>query len=140
MVKKKACKNCKIFVKGSECPICRSTDLTTSWKGRIIIMNPEKSEIAKQNLAIAYYFNEDFDQTISLLSTSNLTQHPYASYWLGLAYLIVLLVQRFFPAYIDLTTVIIAIGVSSVIGVFFGVFPAKKASNLIPIEAIRADY
>ena len=47
----------------------------------------EKSEIAKQNLAIAYYFNEDFDQTISLLSTSNLTQHPYASYWLGLAYL-----------------------------------------------------
>lgn len=47
----------------------------------------EKSEIAKQNLAIAYYFNENFDQTISLLSTSNLTQHPYASYWLGLAYL-----------------------------------------------------
>jgi tetratricopeptide (TPR) repeat protein len=47
----------------------------------------EKSEIAKQNLAIAYYFNENFDQTITLLSTSNLTQHPYAAYWLGLAYL-----------------------------------------------------
>lgn len=47
----------------------------------------EKSEIGKQNLAIAYYFNENFDQTISLLSTSNLTQHPYAAYWLGLAYL-----------------------------------------------------
>ena len=48
MVKKKACKTCKIFVKGSECPICKSTDLTTSWKGRIIILDPEKSEIAKK--------------------------------------------------------------------------------------------
>ncbi|MBU4204980.1 hypothetical protein KKH26_02280 [Patescibacteria group bacterium] len=47
----------------------------------------EKSEISKQNLAIAYYFNDNFDQTISLLSSSNLTQHPYAAYWLGLAYL-----------------------------------------------------
>jgi tetratricopeptide (TPR) repeat protein len=47
----------------------------------------EKSEITKQNLAIAYYFNKNFDQTISLLSTSNLTQHPYLAYWLGLAYL-----------------------------------------------------
>lgn len=48
MVKKKACKTCKIFVKGSECPICKSTDLTTSWKGRIIIMDPGKSEVAKK--------------------------------------------------------------------------------------------
>ena len=48
MVKKKACKNCKIFAKGNECPICKSTDLTTSWKGRIVILNAEKSEIAKK--------------------------------------------------------------------------------------------
>lgn len=48
MVKKKACKNCKIFVKGSECPLCKSSDLTTSWKGRIIIFDTEKSEIAKK--------------------------------------------------------------------------------------------
>ena len=47
----------------------------------------EKSEIGKQNLAIAYYFNDNFDQTISLLSTTNLIQHPYMAYWLGLAYL-----------------------------------------------------
>lgn len=47
----------------------------------------KKSEIIKQNLALAYYFNENFDQTISLLSTSDLVQHPYAAYWLGLAYL-----------------------------------------------------
>ena len=34
-----------------------------------------------------YYFNENYDKTISLLSTTNLTQHPYAALWLGLAYL-----------------------------------------------------
>lgn len=47
----------------------------------------KKSEVSKQNLAIAYYFNKNFDQTISLLSTTNLTQHPHAAIWLGLAYL-----------------------------------------------------
>lgn len=46
----------------------------------------EKSEVAKQNLAIAYYFNENFAQTISLLSTTNLNQHPFIAYWLGWAY------------------------------------------------------
>ena len=48
MVKKKACKNCKIFVKGNECPICKTTDLTNSWKGRIIVLDVNKSEIAKK--------------------------------------------------------------------------------------------
>lgn len=46
----------------------------------------EKSEISKQNLAIAHFFNENFGQTISLLSTTNLNQHPYMAYWLGWAY------------------------------------------------------
>ncbi|HIH25372.1 DNA-directed RNA polymerase subunit E'' [Candidatus Woesearchaeota archaeon] len=48
MVKKKACKKCKIFVKGNECPICKGTDFTTSWKGRIVVMDADKSEIAKK--------------------------------------------------------------------------------------------
>ncbi len=53
------------------------------------------------------------------------------------SFLIVLLIQRAFPAYIDATSVIIAFGVSSTIGIVFGVFPARKAANLSPIEAIR---
>lgn len=48
--------------------------------------NLSASEVTKQNLAIAYYFNENYNQTISLLSTTNFTNHPYAAYWLGLAY------------------------------------------------------
>lgn len=54
-----------------------------------------------------------------------------------ISYLIVLVIQRFFPAYIDLMSVTIALGVSSAIGITFGFFPARKAANLSPIEAIR---
>jgi len=56
---------------------------------------------------------------------------------LGLAFLGVLLVQNFFPAYIDLGSVLLALGVSSIIGIVFGVLPARKAANLEPVEAIR---
>lgn len=56
---------------------------------------------------------------------------------LGLSFLIVFLVQKLFPAYIDLNSVLLALGVSSGIGIIFGVFPAKKAADLSPIEAIR---
>lgn len=45
------------------------------------------SEISKQNLAIAYYFNKNYTESINLLSSTNFTQHPVAAYWLGLSYL-----------------------------------------------------
>jgi putative ABC transport system permease protein len=56
---------------------------------------------------------------------------------LGLAFAGVLIVQNFFPAYIDIPTVILALGVSSTIGIIFGVLPARKAANLEPVDAIR---
>lgn len=56
---------------------------------------------------------------------------------LTLAFIIVLFIQRFFPAYINWQTVVLALGVSSAIGIIFGVFPAKKAADLSPIDAIR---
>ena len=54
-----------------------------------------------------------------------------------ISYIIVVFIQAYFPAYIDLQSVILALGVSSVIGIVFGVFPAKKAADLSPIDAIR---
>lgn len=56
---------------------------------------------------------------------------------LTISYGVVILIQSYFPAYINLSTVLLALGVSSAIGIIFGVFPAKKASNLTPIEAMR---
>lgn len=56
---------------------------------------------------------------------------------LVLSYIVIYFVAPFFPAYIDFYVVLIALGVSTIIGVIFGVFPAKKASDLSPMEAIR---
>jgi putative ABC transport system permease protein len=54
-----------------------------------------------------------------------------------LATLLVLVIRIFFPASLNLLAVVVALLVSSGIGIFFGVFPAKRAAQLAPIEAIR---
>lgn len=44
----KACRNCKLVIShGEVCPSCGSKDLTTKWSGYAIILNAEKSSIAK---------------------------------------------------------------------------------------------
>ncbi len=45
---KKVCKKCKLFVSGNECPICHGKDFAENWKGKIIILDAERSEIAKK--------------------------------------------------------------------------------------------
>lgn len=45
---KKVCRKCRLFVEGSTCPICKGSNFTDNWKGRISLINPEKSEIAKK--------------------------------------------------------------------------------------------
>lgn len=54
-----------------------------------------------------------------------------------LSYILVTFIKSLFPAYIDLQSVLIALVVSSVIGIVFGVLPAKRAADLTPVEAIR---
>jgi len=56
---------------------------------------------------------------------------------LAISFGVVAIVQKYFPAYVDLTSSLIALGTSSFIGIFFGVFPARKAAALSPIDAIR---
>jgi DNA-directed RNA polymerase subunit E" len=45
----KACKICnKIYETGDKCPACGAKESTDSFKGRIVVKDPEKSEIAKK--------------------------------------------------------------------------------------------
>lgn len=41
------CRRCKKFTKERECPDCKVRDLSVSWKGLVVINDPENSEIAK---------------------------------------------------------------------------------------------
>ena len=41
-----ACRNCRRFTTEKVCPVCKSTDLSTSWKRVVVILNPD-SEVAK---------------------------------------------------------------------------------------------
>jgi len=45
---KKACEKCKMFVEGDECPVCKARNFSTTWKGRLHILDMQKSDIAKK--------------------------------------------------------------------------------------------
>lgn len=47
MVKKtQVCRNCRRFTTERACPVCKSTNLSTSWKG-LVVVNDVNSEVAK---------------------------------------------------------------------------------------------
>jgi len=49
MTKEKACKICnRIYETEEKCPDCGAKESTDSFKGRIIVLNPEKSDIANK--------------------------------------------------------------------------------------------
>ncbi|MEA3414415.1 MAG: transcription elongation factor subunit Spt4 [Nanoarchaeota archaeon] len=47
--KEKACKICKtVYLDGDKCPKCGSKEFTESFKGKMFVLNAEKSEIANK--------------------------------------------------------------------------------------------
>ncbi len=48
MPKEKACKICKRIYEEDECPNCAKKEITNTFKGKVEIINPEKSEVANQ--------------------------------------------------------------------------------------------
>ena len=48
MAKEKACKNCKLIYEGDSCPNCAKNETSDVFKGKVEIVNSEKSEIAKE--------------------------------------------------------------------------------------------
>ena len=56
---------------------------------------------------------------------------------LTVAYLGTLAIQAYFPAKVTVDAVLLAFGVSTAVGLVFGAAPARSASKLSPIEALR---
>ena len=46
MSKEKACKNCKLIYEGEQCPYCGKKDSSDSFKGKVEIIDTEKSELS----------------------------------------------------------------------------------------------
>ncbi len=45
----KACKKCRMIIThGDKCPLCGGTDLTNKWSSYVVVLNAEKSDIAKK--------------------------------------------------------------------------------------------
>jgi DNA-directed RNA polymerase subunit E" len=42
----RACRTCRRLVKGNSCPVDKTSELTTSWRGIIVVIDPT-CEIAK---------------------------------------------------------------------------------------------
>jgi DNA-directed RNA polymerase subunit E" len=43
----KVCRNCKRFVEDSKCPVCSQSNFSRSWKGTVVVNDPNGSEIAE---------------------------------------------------------------------------------------------
>ena len=59
-----------------------------------------------------------------------------------IAWIIAILVRNLtsVPMSVPASAIFIGVGLSAVVGLFFGIYPANVASKLDPIEALRADH
>jgi putative ABC transport system permease protein len=58
---------------------------------------------------------------------------------IALSLLVSAIVNHFFTSTVPFSAILVGLGLSSVVGLFFGIYPANKAAKLDPIEALRME-
>jgi len=58
-----------------------------------------------------------------------------------IAWMVAVVVRSFtsVPMALPWSSVVIGVGLSAVVGLFFGIYPARRAAKLDPIEALRVE-
>ncbi|HIG98496.1 TPA: DNA-directed RNA polymerase subunit E'' [Candidatus Woesearchaeota archaeon] len=46
---KRVCRQCRTMIEEGNCPICHNSDFATTWQGRITVVEPDKSFLAKKS-------------------------------------------------------------------------------------------
>lgn len=46
-MKEMACRKCRMLTTEKVCPNCGSSELSNEWSGLVIVINPERSQVAK---------------------------------------------------------------------------------------------
>ena len=69
--------------------------------------------------------------------------HPQNAFWkiigtiLGCAIALIISLTGLLHPIISISSILLAFGVCALIGIAFGYYPARRAANLNPIEALR---
>lgn len=114
-----------------------SISLVVGGIGIMNIMYANVTERTKQIGIMRAVGAKKSDILIQFMAESTILSVLGGAAGLTIAWILVQIMRFFFPAELNLLAVVLAIGVSSIIGIFFGVFPARRAANLTPIDAIR---
>jgi DNA-directed RNA polymerase subunit E" len=48
--KMQVCRNCKRFTMENVCPVCKSSNMSSSWKGVVVIMDTQSETALKLNI------------------------------------------------------------------------------------------